>query len=221
MSETPLNLHLDILPPSQRRLWNELGCVPAFFVLYGGTALALRLGHRQSVDFDLFAFRDISHQDLRTGIPFLADAETIQQQHNTLSVLVNRDHPVSVSFFGLPKLFALAGAERANDNGLHIASLLDIAATKAAVIQVRAEAKDYLDIDALIRSGGIDLPTALAAAGALYGTTFNPQITLKALSYFEDGDVARLPPEIKERLAVAARSVDLDNLPVISSQRSA
>ena len=50
---------LDILPPAQRRLWDELGSVPEHFVLYGGTALALHLGHRQSEDFDFFADRDI------------------------------------------------------------------------------------------------------------------------------------------------------------------
>ena len=43
---------LDILPASQRTLWPELDATPDHFTLYGGTALALRLGHRQSVDFD-------------------------------------------------------------------------------------------------------------------------------------------------------------------------
>jgi hypothetical protein len=45
---------LDILPAAQRRLWNDLDAIPPGFVLYGGTALALRLGHRTSVDFDFF-----------------------------------------------------------------------------------------------------------------------------------------------------------------------
>jgi hypothetical protein len=44
---------LAILPPEQRRLWPELRDIPRGFVLYGGTAIALHLGHRQSVDFDL------------------------------------------------------------------------------------------------------------------------------------------------------------------------
>jgi Nucleotidyl transferase AbiEii toxin, Type IV TA system len=47
---------LDILPDAQRRLWPELAQTPEDFTLYGGTAIALRLGHRQSVDFDFFAF---------------------------------------------------------------------------------------------------------------------------------------------------------------------
>jgi len=100
-----------------------------------------------------------------------------------------------------------------NDNGLKIASLLDLAGTKASVVQVRPEAKDYLDLDILITRGGITLAVALSAAQGLYGTSFNPQITLKALSYYEDGDLRTLPEDAKTRLATAARNVDLDHLP--------
>jgi hypothetical protein len=46
--------NLSILPEPQRRLWAELSNTPKTFVLYRGTALALRLGHRQSEDFDFF-----------------------------------------------------------------------------------------------------------------------------------------------------------------------
>jgi hypothetical protein len=46
---------LDILPPAQRTLSPHLIQVPGHFVLYGGTAIWLRLGHRQSVDFDFFS----------------------------------------------------------------------------------------------------------------------------------------------------------------------
>src|SRR5579862_8055060 len=98
---------LDILREAQRRLWGELSAVPHEFTLYGGTALALHLGHRGA--------------------------------------------PVKVSFFGVPKLPRLAPPVKARDNGLKIASLLDLAGTKASVLQVRAEAKDYIDMDALIR----------------------------------------------------------------------
>src|ERR1700757_4408256 len=87
-----------------------------------------------------------------------------------------------------------------------------------AIVQVRAEAKDYIDIDALMTAGRIDLPTALAAGQAIYGRQFNPQITLKALSFFDEGNLRRLPEALKARLATAARSVDLDQLPKISVQ---
>ncbi len=99
--------------------------------------------------------------------------------------------------------------------GSKVASLLDLAGMQASVVQMRAEAKDYIDIDALITAGGIDLPTALTAGGAIYGQQFNPQITLKALSFFDDGNLRQLPEALKTRLATAARDVDLDRLPDI------
>jgi hypothetical protein len=61
------------------------------------------------------------------------------------------------------------------------------------------------------------LPTALAAAQELYGPSFNPQITLKALYYFGDGNLLDLPDSIQRRLVTAAREVDLDHLPAIAS----
>jgi len=88
-------------------------------------------------------------------------------------------------------------------------------------VQQHAEAKDYADIDAILRTGRIDLPTALAAARAVYGPQFNPQITLKALSYFEDGTVRDLPRTTRDRLAKAAREVDLGRLPTVVPRRTA
>ncbi len=204
---------LDVLPEAQRRLWGEMSGVPRYFTLYGGTALALHLGHRKSVDFDFFGSRDLDVTALETSVPFLAGAKVIQREKNTLSAIIDRGAPVKVSFFGVPKLPQLAAPLVAEENGLKVASLIDLAGTKASVLQVRAEAKDYMDIDALMQIGGIGLPFALTAAEKLYGSSFNPQITLKALSYFEDGDLCRLPPDMKSRLADAVRKVDLDNLP--------
>ncbi len=207
--------HLEILPAPQRALWNELSEVSREFVLYGGTALALHRAHRRSVDFDLFGSRALDLAQIEQGISFLKGANIIQRDKNTLSAIVDRGGPVKVSFFGVPSLPRLSAAVVAKDNGLGVASLLDLAGTKASVVQVRAEAKDYIDIDALITVGKVDLPLALSAAQGLYGSTFNPQITLKALSFFDDGDLTLLPEEIKLRLATAAREVDLDHLPDI------
>ena len=211
---------LDILPSSQRRLWEELADVPPEFVLYGGTAIALHLGHRQSVDFDFFGDRPFEASSLTLGIGFLADALVTQRAPNTLGCVVNRGGPVRLSFFGVPGLVRLRPSLVAADNGLRVASLLDLAGTKASVVQVRAEAKDYLDIDALLTNGAVDLPTALASAQAIYGSQFNPQVTLKALCYFEDGNVATLPDATKARLLRAATAVDLDALPTVVPEGS-
>jgi hypothetical protein len=207
---------LDILPLPQRRLWDEFSAVPPEFVLYGRTALALQLGHRQSVDFDFFGNKPLDPARLVPAMPFLAGAIVTQREPNTFGCTVDRGGLVKLSFFGLPGLPRLLPPLVAPDNGLRIASLLDLAGTKASVVQVRAEAKDYIDIDALLTDGRIDLPTALAAARAIYGTPFNPQNTLKAPSYFEDGNLRRLPQPVRDRLARAAREVDLDRLPVIA-----
>ncbi len=117
----------------------------------------------------------------------------IQSAPNTLGVIVDRGGPVRLSSFGLPDLPRLMPPHVAPDNGLQIASLLDLAGTNVAVIQQRAEARDYADLDAILRDGRIELPAALAAGCALYGNRSNPQITLKALSYFDDGNLDHLP----------------------------
>jgi hypothetical protein len=208
---------LEVLPPPQRRLWDELATVPDEFVLYGGTALALHFGHRESVDFDFFGNKPLDTTGLIPHLPFLKGAVVTQREPNTLSCTVDRDGVVKLSFFGVPDLPRLLPPHRAQDNGLRVASLLDLAGTKASVVQVRAEAKDYIDIDALLIDGRVDLPTALAAAQVLYGTTFNPQNTLKALVYYEDGNLNRLPQSLKDRLVKAAREVDLDRLPLIAN----
>jgi hypothetical protein len=97
---------------------------------------------------------------------------------------------------------------------LYVASLLDIAGTKAAVVQKRAEVKDYLDIEALLRHG-VDLPTILAAGAVVYGRQFNPLVTVKALSYFDD--LPNLPAEVRIRLIAAVAAVDATQLPVLTA----
>ena len=208
---------LDVLPPPQLRLWHELESVPLEFVLYSGTAVALHLGHRQSIDFDFFSNRPLDPTRLVPAVPFLAAARVTQREPNTFSCLVDRGGEVKLSFFGLPGLPRLLPPLIAADNGLQVASLLDLAGTKVSVVQMRAEAKDYIDIDAILADGRIDLPMALAAGHALYGQAFNPLSTLKALAYFDDGNVRRLPEAIKKRLVQAASAVDLDRLPIIAA----
>jgi len=206
---------LSILPAPQRLLWKELHEVPSEFILYGGTAIALHLGHRTSIDFDFFAFQSFDTMALYNEIPFLADSQIIQQAKNTLTCRVDRAGAVKVSFFGLPRIHGIEPAHIA-ENGLKIASLIDLAGMKAAVVQQRPESKDYIDIDAII-GHGISLSTALAAAKAIYGQSFNPQITLKALSYFGEGDLEKLPQAVKERIIKAVDGVDLDNLPTLKN----
>jgi hypothetical protein len=207
-----LTPRLDILPAPQRRLWDELGAIPAGFVLYGGTGLALRLGHRASEDFDFFSNQAFRPDDLERQVPFLEGTQRLQSSPNTLVSLVERDGPVKVSFFGGLSLKRVRDPDIVEGPGFRVASLLDLAATKVQVIQVRAEAKDYLDLGRLLEEG-VDLAQALGAARAVYGEAFNPLLSLKALSYFGDGDLGTLPESLKSRLSGAAGRVDAKRLP--------
>ena len=92
--------NLSILPGPQRQLWAELKGTPKTFVLYGGTALALRLGHRQSEDFDFFSNQPFHPNSLRDSVPYLKNAEMTQFHDNTLTAIVDRNGPVKLSFFG-------------------------------------------------------------------------------------------------------------------------
>jgi hypothetical protein len=190
----------DILPAPQRALWPDLASVPRRFVLYGGTAIALRLGHRSSVDFDFFSSVPFVPADLLREIEWLSGAEPLQSAPNTLTVVAERLGPVKVSFFGGLGLGRVGEPEATADGVLVVASLLDLAATKVAVIQQRAEQRDYLDLAALL-AAGVGLDEALAAAQALYRAQFNPMISLKALSYFGDGDLPQLPQLVQEGLS--------------------
>src|SRR5437762_13134009 len=99
-SPAPFEPRLDILPPPQRRLWLELSQTPEEFTLYGGTAIALRLGHRPSLDFDFFTSRTFAPNDLIHKIPYLHGATVRQASPDTLTVTVEREGPAQVSFFG-------------------------------------------------------------------------------------------------------------------------
>lgn len=211
---------LSALLEPQRLLWSDLTDVPDCFVLCGGTAVALHLGHRTSIDFDLFGSEQFDPDSLYESMPFLQGSKVIQKAASTLTCLVDRGEPVKISFLGVPKIKFIEAPVVAPKNALKIASLLDLSGMKAAVVQKRAEAKDYLDIDAMISGQTVDLPTALAAGKILYGASFNPENTLKSLCYFEDGNLSTLPEEVRSRLVAAVKAVKLDCLPDLGHNRN-
>jgi hypothetical protein len=201
---------LDRLPDAQRSLWPRLAELPADAVLYGGTAIAVRLAHRVSIDFDLFLPRHFDPQEFRRGSPLLSGGEVVQVAPDTLTVRVDG---VRVSLFGV-ELGALEWPDIAIDNGLPVASLRDLAATKLNALLGRAESRDYVDIVALL-DAGVDLPPP-SGAEALYGASFSAMLGLKALTSFEDGDLTTLPDPLKVRLRDAVRAVD--RVPVVGTR---
>jgi len=196
------------LPAAQRALWPALSQIPKGFVLYGGTGLALRLGHRESVDFDFFGTRSFAPEELKSSIPFLDSGEVVQSAVNTLTVMVRplpEDRTVKVSFFGGVDLPVLERPDRPDSDSIVIASLRDLAGTKAKVINERVELKDYLDIAALL-DAGMTLPQIVAAAVAIFPGQVDYVSTISAITYFSDGVATSFPEPLKKKLRAAARN---------------
>ncbi len=102
------------------------------------------------------------------------------------------------------------------DDTVLVASIADLMATKVKVVLQRAEAKDYRDIAAMICAGA-DLSQALASARLLFGPNFQPSEALKALAYFEDGDLDTIADSERRTLVEAVKRVrDLPEVTLLS-----
>ena len=123
-----------------------------------------------------------------------------------------------VSFSGGVVRNRVGDPDLAEPPGIEVASLVDLAAATVQAVQTCSRAADYLDIDALLRSGGISLGRALGAAAAVFGDRFDPPGALKALTSFGDGDLHKVPGSVRERLARAADEVDPDRIPRLAAR---
>ena len=128
-----MDLDLSVLPPAQRAVWDELNDLPDGFTLYGGTAFALQLGHRQSIDFDLFTWDGFEVETL-LNIPSLRGARTVRSQPGTFTLVVERNGPVQVSFFSVPRPGRVRAGLALERRAMKVAHPLDLAGTKAAVV---------------------------------------------------------------------------------------
>lgn len=191
----------------------ELGATPRGYALYGGAALALRLAHRRPDDFGFLSAEPFDPLELLGQVPYLGDAEVIRRGRDKLTCIVDRGGIVRVSFAGGGVRRRVEDPEFAEPPGIEVASLVDLGAATAQAVQSRSSAKDYLDMDALLRLGGISLGEALGAATAVFGDRFNPMLALKALTFFGDGDLHTVPGSVRERLVRAVQEVDPDRIP--------
>jgi hypothetical protein len=205
---------IEILLKSQQEIWPLLAPAPGLaFVLYGGTAVALYLGHRRSVDFDFFRSQPLDKKELAASFEFMRDAQTIQEDENTLVVIVQMPSGrVKVSFFGGLAIGRINEPLQTTDSTLLVASIEDLLATKLKAIMDRAEAKDYRDISAIL-SAGISLEKALGAFAKIYGK--DPALPLRAMGFFKDGDLPSLPKADQNVLRNARdRVMDIPEVPL-------
>ena len=198
--------------------------MPSDFILYGGTGLALQLGHRASEDFDFFSSSGFDPDRLGSRLPFFRDLDLkgpetcVHRKRVNLEAFVNRGGLVKVAFFGgLDTLQRVEDPEQATGSRVRVASLTDLAGMKMRVIQVRGNWKDYVDLHALALQG-IDLPTALAAAKAI-DTSFDPAISIRALQFYGDGTLDRVSLTMRQDLTRWAQAVDLGKLPKLRPRR--
>jgi Nucleotidyl transferase AbiEii toxin, Type IV TA system len=208
---------LETLPAAQQSLWPNLSFTKDLgFTLYGGTAIAIQLGHRISVDFDFFSPAPLNKTQIFQAAPFFRNATVIQDEVNSLTLLVaepdTKNSTVKISFFGLINFGHYEHPHITDDSVLRVASLNDLLATKLKAILRRAEAKDYIDIAALLRSG-LSLAKGLAIAQEMFRPSFQPSESLKALTYFNDGDLGTI--QATDRAALVSAAAKVRELPAI------
>jgi hypothetical protein len=193
---------IDILPLPQREVWPQLSPAPHLsFVLYGGTAVALHLGHRISIDFDFFKADPLEKGEIEASFQFIRNARTIQEDKNTLVLTVPMPSgSVKLSFFGGLALGRINDPLRTKDGVLLVASLEDLLATKLKAILDRAEAKDYRDIAAML-TAGVSLEKALGGFAKMYRR--DPGLPLRAIAFFNDGDLPSLSKPDQDLLRTA------------------
>jgi hypothetical protein len=216
--------HLEVLPEEQKETWPTLGWTATNrFVLYGGTAIALRRGHRASIDFDFFTDQALNqstvHQELRkSGVAF----HVVQDEKNSFTIVTEPGN-VRISFFGGLGMGRVGVPALTEDGVVMVASSLDLLGTKLKVIMQRAESKDYSDIAQLLGAGQ-SLIQGLGAAQSLYGSTFAPAECLRALTFFNDGDLARVSAEtryfLRTEAAKASKVFPIPSIKKISNQLS-
>ncbi len=179
--------HWEATPLAARESMHSLAQLPSVrpFYLAGGTALALRLGHRLSLDLDLFANLDELGVDLRRSIrhEMLAfrPLETLQDSPLGL-VLKAGEHAVSFFTYGYPLLEPTDAVE-----GLQVARLLDLGLMKLDAVAGRGERKDYYDLYFLCRH--VPLEAFFERAGEKYPHTPGFQaLVLSGLVDFDKAD---------------------------------
>jgi len=139
-------MHTEILSKEQKELFPFLKRYQRSFYLVGGTAIALHLGHRRSVDFDLFTFSDLRKSRIKKSLlelPFqqIPLFEDVDQLH----LIANE---VKITFFSYP--YQIEHPINV-ESVISMPSLLTLSAMKAFALGRRSKWKDYVDLYFIIR----------------------------------------------------------------------
>ena len=177
-------MHPECLRPESARLLPVVATAlqPYNAVLAGGTALALHVGHRVSVDFDFFTGNEFDPAAVLQAMQATsAEVQSLKLEPGTAVMIVNG---VKASLFHYPYPFA-EPTERFS--GATVESIVDIAGMKLIAIVQRSARRDFVDLYTVLRT----IPFRVVAHNAIqrFGTTLvEPVIIGKALAWFADAD---------------------------------
>lgn len=152
-----------------------------YFYLAGGTALAIQLGHRESIDLDFFSSKKFSVQNLKSKLSQIGNLAVDYEDEDTLNGMLDE---VKISFFhyGYNQSFDLVKYE-----GIFLADERDIAAMKIDTISSRGSKKDFADIYFLLKK--YSLEQLIGFFEEKYkNIRYNKLHILKSLVYFKDAD---------------------------------
>jgi len=174
-------MHHEALTEEGARLFPRLSAFDSFY-LAGGTALALEIGHRISVDFDLFSSDPIPRSLFTKAKTVFAGCtvEPIINNPDELTILVDA---VKVTFlcYPFPRIEPLVLL-----GGLSLLSIREIAATKAYSIGRRGTYKDYIDLYVILKNGYTSLDAIIRMAEQKFGTNFNSRLFAEQLLFMDD-----------------------------------
>ncbi len=189
----------EVVPDGIRRLWPILARQTFLnqFYLAGGTALALQLGHRVSVDLDFFPIdREVDdpiRDEIVTALSAAADVVVLENHFGNLLMTVNS---VRTGFFGYG--YPLVAPTSLLDS-VRLASLLDIGLMKLDAVCDRATRKDFYDLYVIVQS--IPLDTLLQLAKVKYPLVKDFEFMVyRGLAFFEIAD-RQTDPDLRTDLA--------------------
>lgn len=174
-------MHKEILTAEQLQLLPAVKRFTKDFYLVGGTAIALHLGHRRSIDFDLFTSKPFENSVIERRIKRMGfKAERVVRDEQGQYTLIIKG--VYFTFFEYPFPIPLACTF---DSIIKIPDLLTLAAMKAFALGRRAKWKDYVDLYFVMeKCGGVKC--VADQAHTLFGNEFNEKLFREQLDYFDD-----------------------------------
>lgn len=152
--------------------------------LVGGTALALQLGHRKSIDLDYFGKIDVEPESLRKILSETHSITIVQESKDINIYLIDG---IKVYFVNYRYSWIDAPV---NDNGVVLAGIKDIAAMKINAVIGRGTKKDFIDLFFLLRRFTLQEMLDMYIQKYPEGSLF---IAMKSLSYFEDAESDPMP----------------------------